>query len=496
MSISDHKFVYRGQSDAEWSLESSAVRRLGRSASNESLIEYNRELIAGFRDRRFDIDSGRAMTDLEVLAHLQHLGAATSLVDFSRNPLIALWFACQEQTEGANGRVFKLDVTFSLERDLGSVFEDCRAQLIPPVNLFAWQPPHVAVARERVLAQHSVMLLGPDLAESVPQRAVVRQIEIPEVEKNELRQALTSVGVDESSLFPDSYGYGYTHRSSRPRRNLSAPEVLGQAARNFNRGEFAAASELYSQYIQERPGNAEIEVRLNLANALVAQGKKDEALEVLVPYEASIDKFSPLARFALLLNIANVLAFLGRHDEALERYSQLTSGSQPSGQMVLFNQANSLFATGRYREAIECYEQCTDYAAAFYNCANAHMALGQLDESEAKLVKAAGLPNAPSHCAANLDAVRSMRALIGGKEYQTVLPPARRSWGFPLITVIVRQDQLEDGPRVFPVAGNVGNQGNFGVPLVDGEAILESPGYDGFDGGAIVVVSEARDRSS
>lgn len=496
VSISHHQFVYRGQSDAAWPLESSAVRRLGSSASNESLIEYNRELIGGFRDRRFDTDGERALTDLEVLAHLQHLDAATSLVDFSRNPLIALWFACQEQAEGADGRVFKLDVTFCLEHDPGRPFEDCRAQLIPPVNLLAWQPPHVAVASERVLAQHSVMVLGPDLVESVPQRDVVSQVEIPEVDKNELQQALASVGVDESSLFPDSYGYAYTHRSSRPRRTLSASEGLGQAAHNFNRGEYSSASELYARYIQERSGNVEIEVRLSLANTLVAQGKNDEALEVLAPFETSIDEFFSPTRFALLLNIANILASLGKHDEALERYSRVTSDSQLGGHMVQFNRANSLFATGRYREAIEGYEQCTDYAAAFYNCANAHIALGQLDESEAKLVQATGLPNASSHCGANLDVVRSVRALIGHNEYRIVLTPVQNSRVFPFIIIIVRDQQIEGEPRIFPVAGNVGNQGNLGVPLVDGEVVHGGPGYEGFDGGAIMVVSEAGFRSS
>ena len=32
--------------------------------------------------------------DLEILGDLQHNGAATCLVDFSKNLLVSLWFAC------------------------------------------------------------------------------------------------------------------------------------------------------------------------------------------------------------------------------------------------------------------------------------------------------------------------------------------------------------------------------------------------------------------
>ena len=40
-------------------------------------------------------EMGRQLSDLEILAELQHFGAATCLIDFSRSALVALWFACQ-----------------------------------------------------------------------------------------------------------------------------------------------------------------------------------------------------------------------------------------------------------------------------------------------------------------------------------------------------------------------------------------------------------------
>ena len=54
-----------------------------------------------------DQKNGQQLSDLEILAELQHFGAATCLIDFSRSALVALWFACQHSSKGeANGKVY------------------------------------------------------------------------------------------------------------------------------------------------------------------------------------------------------------------------------------------------------------------------------------------------------------------------------------------------------------------------------------------------------
>lgn len=57
-------------------------------------ISYHEHLIIDAKAT--DPKSYRDYTDLEVLADLQHYGAATCLVDFSKNFLTSLWFACRE----------------------------------------------------------------------------------------------------------------------------------------------------------------------------------------------------------------------------------------------------------------------------------------------------------------------------------------------------------------------------------------------------------------
>jgi hypothetical protein len=89
--------AWRGQASIDWMLDPSLVRRYRRRAepgnapqiSEAGLRSLERELI----ERARAAGLAGNLCELELLARLQHHGAATRLLDCSRNAFVALWFA-------------------------------------------------------------------------------------------------------------------------------------------------------------------------------------------------------------------------------------------------------------------------------------------------------------------------------------------------------------------------------------------------------------------
>lgn len=95
-SYSGETVIFRGMSDSEYDLTPGLARLKNIHSDAES------ELINEFLTHR--PDAFRGLTNFDVLAKMQHYGLPTRLLDFSSNPLVALYFAC-ESNKSKNGRV-------------------------------------------------------------------------------------------------------------------------------------------------------------------------------------------------------------------------------------------------------------------------------------------------------------------------------------------------------------------------------------------------------
>ena len=209
---SGQRSIYRGQKDERWHIDSGALRRLQKEPLNHpELLPY---LFRGYLHQLIDevqlryASAYHNLTALECMAHLQHNRVATGLIDFTYNPLVALWFACEP--EGAtNGKVFvvtidpdqirEITTKNALDQDLKRFFEE-------DGQWHLWQPSidNSAVDTQRMTMQQSVFLFGlPTVAQSM----IAREILIPQAHKETVRRELETLGISEKTLFSDLAGF-------------------------------------------------------------------------------------------------------------------------------------------------------------------------------------------------------------------------------------------------------------------------------------------------
>ena len=117
------RILYRGLPREDYEIESAMLRRMkSKDVNQDSFISANRHLIERAKIKGHNIKDGHEMEDLEIMAELQHYGAATCLIDFTVNPLIALWFACTDHFDktatGETGQVVAMDTPRSKVIDI------------------------------------------------------------------------------------------------------------------------------------------------------------------------------------------------------------------------------------------------------------------------------------------------------------------------------------------------------------------------------------------
>ena len=169
------KCLFRGLPNQKHSIEASTWRRLTNEQDSnniDKLLEINEGLIRDARLRGFDSKDDRKLSDLEILAELQHFRASTFLIDFTYSAQVALWFACQERfkdphnskelSDGKVSAVFVnpdriVEVTPELLHQDISVFFETDADGRYP--LYLWKPGEL---NSRIPPQHSVFLFGAD----------------------------------------------------------------------------------------------------------------------------------------------------------------------------------------------------------------------------------------------------------------------------------------------------------------------------------------------
>ncbi len=200
-----------------WPLHSTAYRRLAAregQATENKVVTYEEWLLEQATHRGYRYMDGRELTDLELLARLQHHGAATRLVDATRSAFVALWF-CVSSHSDTTGALIGIHSAFlgGYESQLVTGPYDTLLQRIRKHDYpFTWEP---TVVSPRVAAQHSQFLLS-RICESVVgslclskdySATLVVAID-PKLKETAQTLLVDAFDIRTITLFPDLDGFG------------------------------------------------------------------------------------------------------------------------------------------------------------------------------------------------------------------------------------------------------------------------------------------------
>ena len=196
--------------------------------------------LQGFRHRQ-----DRELSDLELLAELQHYGAATCLIDFTTNALVALWFACEKEP-GQAGKVAAL-ATDNSERFSIVSYERLKMpieEFLYKDILWTWEPSGM---NNRIVAQQSVFVFG----EGKIEKSEYNECEIDADSKQQIMETLeTSFGITAQRLFNDFAGFALWNASGKPYTDFTAEDFFSLGLLSQQQGDYETAISYYEKVIE------------------------------------------------------------------------------------------------------------------------------------------------------------------------------------------------------------------------------------------------------
>jgi hypothetical protein len=185
-----------------------------RRVIGEQIRQSETEVIGQFR-RQFDL---KDWTEIEVLSYARHHGAPTTLLDWTTNPLFALWFSISdESSDNESGVVFALDYMKRTEDGLSEsgivASMNCPTEAEDKCNHIA----HTFLCPQKIDRSHrqsSVFSKANYAYSLIPfdelpgADKLLRRFDIPARQKPNLRRLLSSLGLTPFAMYgdPDSFG--------------------------------------------------------------------------------------------------------------------------------------------------------------------------------------------------------------------------------------------------------------------------------------------------
>ena len=121
-----NNYIYRGHSDESWTLQSTLERILGDTYESTS-EKFEKYSLDDFKNKfhLYSNSSNLPESKLEWLSIMQHYGVPTRMLDFTRSPYIALYFALENAAKIGSSSfvIYAIDFRQTLKKSLSILKE-------------------------------------------------------------------------------------------------------------------------------------------------------------------------------------------------------------------------------------------------------------------------------------------------------------------------------------------------------------------------------------
>jgi len=185
--------IFRGVRDAE---NHKLVTKLGRLKlkPDRDLFKEEAFMFRLFKQQARPYLDWIPMDEWEWLALGQHHGLPTRLLDWTRNPLVAAYFAVEKQHDG--------DSAIYVFRNDKYIRTDVEKDPFKRTRIGKFVPAHIT---RRITAQAGIFTVHPEPDKEF-QDASVDKLIVPKSARKGIKKILSSYGINRASLFPDLDG--------------------------------------------------------------------------------------------------------------------------------------------------------------------------------------------------------------------------------------------------------------------------------------------------
>ncbi len=398
-------YIFRGQRDIKWDIECGLSRQLKNNLSidndidlKKAMFHYQREMLLRIKRKKYK--EYKDLSDIDILAHQQHIGAATIMIDFTKSHLVALYFACLSIRVEQDGVVFLTDKSDERYRDYDKYKEQYKLNEIgniwyPASCIYLYDPGQLT---GRILSQCSVLVFNSPV---IPKNHF-KQIKIWGGGKDKMLEELSSLEINEEKLFNDPYGFARANSCNSAINIELLPEEQQSNVQKYNVDKLEKKEENkdYIFYMAIATMNYEIgaykDAISNLNKALklkpdfaeaynnrgVAKGKMGKYEEAIDDFTKAIEKKPDYAE--AYNNRGNDKGNMGKYEEAIADYDKALK-LKPDFAEAYNNRGVAKGKMGKYEEAIDDFtkaiEKKPDYAEAYNNRGNAKGKMGKYEEA-------------------------------------------------------------------------------------------------------------------